>query len=76
MHRADDQGRGGGDVGARVVPAEALLALQVGRQQGGQPLGFPMIGAAAPVTIPPGLSARLAGVVLEGIAPGARRQPS
>jgi AcrR family transcriptional regulator len=29
-----------------------------------------------PVTIPAGLSARLAGVVLEGIAPGARRQPS
>jgi AcrR family transcriptional regulator len=29
-----------------------------------------------PVTIPPGLSARLADVVLEGIAPGARRQPS
>jgi len=28
------------------------------------------------VTIPPGLSARLADVVLEGIAPGARRQPS
>jgi AcrR family transcriptional regulator len=28
-----------------------------------------------PVTIPAGLSARLAGVVLEGIAPGARRQP-
>lgn len=27
----------------------------------------------APVTIPPGLSARLADVVLEGIAPGARR---
>jgi AcrR family transcriptional regulator len=29
-----------------------------------------------PVTIPAGLSARLAEVVLEGIAPGARRQPS
>ena len=29
-----------------------------------------------PVTIPSGLSARLANVVLEGIAPGARRQPS
>ena len=29
-----------------------------------------------PISIPPGLSARLAGVVLEGIAPGARRQPS
>jgi AcrR family transcriptional regulator len=29
-----------------------------------------------PVTIPPGLSARLAGVVLEGIAPEARHQPS
>jgi AcrR family transcriptional regulator len=29
-----------------------------------------------PVTIPAGLSARLADVVLEGIAPGARRQPS
>jgi AcrR family transcriptional regulator len=29
-----------------------------------------------PVSIPPGLSARLADVVLEGIAPGARRQPS
>ena len=30
----------------------------------------------APVTIPAGLSARLADVVLEGIVPGARRQPS
>ena len=29
-----------------------------------------------PVSIPPGLSARLAGVVLGGIAPGTRRQPS
>ena len=29
-----------------------------------------------PVTIPAGLSARLAGVVLQGIAPGGRRQPS
>ena len=29
-----------------------------------------------PVSIPPDLSARLADVVLEGIAPGARRQPS
>jgi AcrR family transcriptional regulator len=29
-----------------------------------------------PVSIPPGLSARLADVVLEGIAPGTRRQPS
>ena len=29
-----------------------------------------------PVTIPAGLSARLAGIVLQGIAPGARRQPS
>jgi len=29
-----------------------------------------------PVTIPAGLSARLAGVVLQGIAPGPRRQPS
>jgi AcrR family transcriptional regulator len=29
-----------------------------------------------PVTIPAGLSARLADVVLEGIAPGARRRPS
>jgi AcrR family transcriptional regulator len=29
-----------------------------------------------PISIPPGLSARLADVVLEGIAPGARRQPS
>jgi hypothetical protein len=27
----------------------------------------------APVTIPPGLSARLADIVLQGIAPGARR---
>jgi AcrR family transcriptional regulator len=29
-----------------------------------------------PISIPPGLSARLADVVLEGIAPGAGRQPS
>ena len=29
-----------------------------------------------PISIPSGLSARLADVVLEGIAPGARRQPS
>ena len=56
VHRTDDQGRHCFDVGGRVDPAQALLALQVVDQQVGQPAGLTTAGAAAGVLTGPGPS--------------------
>src|SRR5690242_16395685 len=55
---------------------EAAASLIVGAMHGQILPRVLFAPPGTPVSIPPGLSARLADVVLEGIAPGARRQPS
>jgi AcrR family transcriptional regulator len=55
---------------------EAAASLIVGAMHGQILPRVLFTPPGTPVSVPPGLSARLADVVLEGIAPGARRQPS
>jgi AcrR family transcriptional regulator len=52
---------------------EAAASLVVGAMHGQVLPRVIFAPPGVPVTIPPGLSARLAGIVLQGIAPGARR---
>lgn len=55
---------------------DAAASLIVGAMHGQILPRVLLAPPGTPVSIPPGLSARLADVVLEGIAPGTRRQPS
>jgi AcrR family transcriptional regulator len=55
---------------------EAAASLIVGAMHGQILPRVLFAPPGTPVTVPAGLSARLADVVLEGIAPGARRKPS
>ena len=55
---------------------EAAASLIVGAMHGQILPRVLFAPPGTPVTVPVGLSARLADVVLEGIAPGARRKPS
>src|SRR5690242_3375785 len=61
------------DVAADIDAAASLI---VGAMHGQILPRVLFVPPGTPVSIPPGLSARLADIVLEGIAPGARRQPS
>jgi AcrR family transcriptional regulator len=57
------------------VDIDAAAALIVGAMHGQILPRVLFTPQGSPVTIPPGLSARLAGIVLDGIAPPSRRPP-